>query len=281
MKFSQRLAIGYIQTKFKVIAALSKRKAAEKAFELFCTPYLKSKPKNPPIFSSAKQVHFKFNSLRVQGWQWNHPQQKKILILHGFGSAAHKFHHFVKPLVNKGYEVLAFDAPAHGSSEGKKVNAVIYSEMIEKIIERYGPVQSFIAHSFGGIALSLALEKTKQPGLTKIAFLAPATETLTAVKQAFTMLKLSDAEVQKEFHNMILKVSGKPTEWFSVRRALKNFDANVLWIHDEDDDITPLSDALKVKEDNHTNIHFVITKGLGHYNIYRDAAVKNKVIEFM
>lgn len=269
------------------MSAVSKRKAAEKAFDLFCTPYLKSKPQTPPIFDEATPLHFKLNNLQVHGWRWNHPptvpggQQKKALILHGFGSAAHKFQHFVKPLIQKGYEVIAFDAPAHGSSQGNRVNAVIYSEMIALLNKNYGPFNCYIAHSFGGIALSLALEKDEQQLTPKIIFIAPATETTTAVNQAFKMLKLKDAEVQKEFHHIIYNVSGHETKWFSIRRAVKNFAADILWIHDEDDDITPLEDALKVKEDNHHNIKFVITKGLGHRRIYRDAAVKKMIFDFV
>jgi len=55
----------------------------------------------------------------------------------------------------------------------------------------------------------------------------------------------------------------------------------VLWIHDEDDHVTPLSDALKVKEDGPSNIRFMVTKGLGHQKIYRDAEVKKAVTTFL
>ena len=35
--------------------------------------------------------------------------------------------------IKQGYEVLAFDAPAHGQSEGKTSNLLDYMEMIRKI----------------------------------------------------------------------------------------------------------------------------------------------------
>lgn len=279
MKLSQRLAIGYIQTKFKLLTVVSKKKAAEQAFELFTTPYLKSKKKTE--LKNAEPVSFRFNKHRVIGYRWNHPQKEKALILHGFGSAAHKFEHYVAPLVKKGYEVLAFDAPAHGDSEGTTTHAVEYSEMIQTVIEKYGPVKSFIAHSFGGIALSLAMENIPHDAGTRIVFIAPATETTSAVDAAFSMLRIKDAEVRKAFDKIIIKVSGKETAWFSMRRAMHHIKASILWIHDKEDDITPWSDALKVKEDNHPNINFVITKGLGHRKIYHDLNIKNKVITFM
>ncbi len=292
MKLTQKVVIGYIQTKFKLLTFISKRKAAEQAFVLFSTPYLKSKRREPP--KNAELLSFKLklpeynvkrsghaHQLTVKGYRWNHPQPVKVLILHGFGSAAYKFERYVAPLIKKGYEVLAFDAPAHGDSEGKTTNAVEYAEMIRKVMELYGPVERFIAHSFGGISLSLALENTAHDANTKIVFIAPATETTSAVEGAFAMLKIKNAAVKKEFENIIFNISGKETAWFSIRRAMKHIRARVLWIHDEDDDVTPWRDALKVKEDNHPNIHFVITKGLGHRKIYHDAGIKNEVISFL
>ena len=286
MKLTQRLAIGYIQTKFKVLTIVSKKKTAEKAFELFSTPYLKSKKKK--TIANAEELSFtmhktsgKKEKITIKGYRWNHPAVQKVLLLHGFGSAAYKFEQYAAPLVKKGYEVLAFDAPAHGESEGNTTNAIDYSAMIKKVIEQYGPVQGFVAHSFGGIALSLALEEIKHDKDTRIVFIAPATETTTAVDAAFTMLKLKDPVVREEFEKIIVEVGGKPTSWYSIRRAAKNISAEILWFHDEDDKITPLADALKVKEDNHPHINFVITKGLGHQKIYKDTVVKKQVVDFL
>ncbi len=279
MKLTQKLGISYIQTKIKLISLLSKRRAAEKVFQLFCTPFIKSKRNAEP--NNAQQLKFTLNNLTVKGHRWNHPQQKKVLILHGFNSAAYKFDRYINPLVKKGYEVLSFDAPAHGHSGGNTTNAVEYSAMIAKVIELYGPVNSFIAHSFGGIAISLAMENLPHDVNTKIVLIAPATETTSAIDGAFGMLKIKDTAVRKEMDKLIFERSGKQTEWFSVRRAVKNITAQILWLHDEDDDITPLSDALKVKEDNHNNINFVITKGLGHRKIYHDAAVKKAIENFL
>ena len=87
--------------------------------------------------------------------------------------------------------------------------------------------------------------------------------------------------MRTEFDKIVYEVSGKETSWFSVRRAMNNIKASVLWVHDEDDDITPLRDALQVKEDNHPNIRFTITKGLGHRKIYRDEAVVDAVVKFL
>ena len=279
MKITQRLAIGYVQTKFKLLTLISKKKTAEQALIIFGTPYLKSTRKSP--LKNTESIQFELNNKKVYGYRWNHPQPKKALILHGFGSAAHKFEEHAKLLANKGFEVLAFDAPAHGKSEGRSINVIEYGDMIKLVMEKFGPINSFLAHSFGGIALSLVLEDMPHDDRTKVVFIAPATETTSAIDGAFEMLKLKDKIVRQEFDKLIFEISGKKTEWFSIRRAMHNIKASVLWIHDEADPITPCVDVLKVKEDEHANIEFVFTKGLGHSKIYHDTEVKNKLVKFM
>ena len=281
MKLTQKIALRYVRIKFKMLALVSKRLTAEKAFDLFCTPYPKSTLRTPSIFEIAEYLSFNLNGIKIRGFRWNVNQPKKVLILHGFGSAAHKFHAYISPLITKGYEVLAFDAPAHGNSEGTRTNAMQYCEMIDEVIKLYGPFNSFIAHSFGGMAVSLAIEKIPDNTHLKIVLIAPATETASAVEAAFKMLHLKDNEVKLQFNNIILEKSGHQTEWFSINRAMQNISASVLWIHDEGDDITPYEDVVPIKNKNLPNIRFIITKGLGHKKIYNEVTIRKEVINFL
>ena len=117
MKLTKIIALNYIRWKFRVLSLVSPRKSAVVAFQLFCTPLEKSKKQTPPVFKFAEPVYELFNGKKLKGYRWNKGQPVKILILHGFASAAHKFHRYVLPLIEKGYEVIAFDAPGHGSSD--------------------------------------------------------------------------------------------------------------------------------------------------------------------
>lgn len=280
MKLSQRLALKYIRTKFKLLTTISKKKAAEKAFELFCTPQRRNKKPLPKIFEQAEKLQLRLDGSTVQGWRWNHPAERKLLIIHGYESSVINFDRYVRPFIKKGYEVLAFDAPAHGRSGGRKITAPIYKEMILEIHKKYGPVQSYMAHSFGGLTVSLALEEINHTTDYRLVLIAPATETTTAINTFFKFLKL-DPAIRIEFEKIIIKNGGVSSEWYSIRRAMKHIRAKVLWVQDEDDDVTPLEDVLKVKAENYPNIEFVITKGLGHRRIYRDNKVTKSIIDFL
>ena len=289
MKIAQRLALSYIRTKFKLLSSISKKKAAEKAFELFCTPQHRNLKEPPKIFEKAEKLQLKVEGFLVKGWRWKpllpDPDQeqtdpRRVLIIHGFESSAVNFDRYVKPLMKKGYEVLAFDAPGHGRSGGKQINAPLYRKTIMEINKKFGPIQSFMAHSFGGLALCLALEETDHSFDHRVVLIAPATETITAIATFFRFLRL-DPGVLPEFEKIIVKKSGVTPSWFSIGRALKNIRAKVLWFHDVDDDTTPLSDALKVKEKNYPNVEFVVTEGLGHRRIYRDNKVTRSIVDFL
>lgn len=280
MKIQQKLALGYIRAKFKFLSAISKKKAAEKAFELFCSPQKRNLKKPPRVFEDAEKLHFKLDETIIRGWRWNHPAEKKALILHGFESSVVNFDRYIRPLIRKGYEVLAFDAPAHGRSGGKEITAPYYKTMITAINKKYGPLDSFIAHSFGGLAVSLALEETSHTQARKLVLIAPATETVTAIDSFFSYLKL-DPAIRPYFDTVILKKGGVSPSWYSIRRAMKHIRAQVLWVHDEEDDTTPFADVLKVIEDQRPNIRFLITKGLGHRRIYRDNKVTKEIIDFL
>lgn len=280
MKLSQRLTLSYIRTKFKLLTAISKKKAAEKAFELFCTPQQRNIKPLPKIFEQAESLQFRLDGMLMQGWRWNHPSERKVLILHGYESSVTNFDRYVKPLIKNGYEVLAFDAPAHGRSGGKKINAPLYKRMIQEIHKRFGPVQSYLAHSFGGLAVSLALEETTHTDAYKLVLIAPAAETITAVDSFFKFLRL-DPTIRQPFEKIIIKSGGVSSEWYSICRAMKHIRAKVLWFQDGEDDVTPMSDVLKVKAENYPNIEFVFTKGLGHRRIYRDNKVVKQIVDFL
>lgn len=279
-KLGRDLALRYYQTKFKVLSAVSKKKAARAAFDLFCTPQFQAKRPLPKNFLDAEKISLKMQDYRVSGFRWNKGGQRKVLIVHGYNSSAASFDLYIKPLLKKDYEIVAFDAPAHGSSSGKTVNAAVYKEMIIQANEEYGPFQSYLGHSFGGLGLALALEDIPHDESYRLVLIAPATETSTAINFFFSYLKLNGS-FRREFDDFIYGIHEKPVSWYSVRRAIKNIKAKVRWFHDEDDDITPLADAKMVMDENHAHVEFVITRGLGHRRIYRDQKVSRSAIEFL
>jgi pimeloyl-ACP methyl ester carboxylesterase len=280
MKLEQKIAVRYLRMKFGLLSFISKKKAAEKALDLFRTPQHRTKKPLQGIFDKAEKLQFDLEDVCIRGYRWNQNGNKKVLIIHGFQSSVLNFEQYIQALFNKGYEVLAFDAPGHGLSGGNMITAPLFAKMITTIYEKFGPIGSYLAHSFGCLSLSIALENIKHDDSCRVVFIAPATETKTAIDHFFEFLRLDD-DVRQKFDELITSIGGHPAEWYSIRRAVRNIKAKVLWLHDEDDQQTPISDALKVKRENLPNIKFVITKGLGHRRIYRDPKVMQAIVDFL
>jgi alpha-beta hydrolase superfamily lysophospholipase len=284
MKLAQRLVLGYYRNKLRTLALLSPARAAEEAFKLICTPYSKRRFYTPPlVFEKATSLSFKLANFELKGFKW-HPTEvangKRILICHGFDSNSYNFERYITPLLELGFEVLAFDAPAHGLSTGKTINAGEYRDTVLKINELYGPIDGIMSHSFGGLAVALAVEKLEDNQHKRLVLIAPATETTRSITSFFKYIPVSE-KVRAEFDKLIERVGGNPASWFSVSRVIQQISTPTLWVHDKEDNITPFEDMQHLLAKNLQHVEFEITEGLGHSKIYRDNRITDKVVAFL
>lgn len=279
-KLSQRIILNYYKAKLKTLNKLSPELAAKSAFELFCTPGPVNKMEEPPVFHKAERISFMQNNNRVQGYHWKSTSgAKKVLICHGFQSRAYKFEKYVRLLLQAGYEVLAFDAPAHGLSKGKQINAFLYSRLILEVEKNYGPLYALICHSLGGLAAGFAFEEMNQTH-KKLVLIAPASETTTAVKQFFSLFPLTEP-AREAFDKIIFNIREHEIPWYSLNRAIRNIHCPVLWIHDIGDKQCIYSDTEPSRNGNIQNLQFITTENLGHNKIYRDSSVQQQVMNFL
>jgi pimeloyl-ACP methyl ester carboxylesterase len=282
--FSERIYLQYLRTKFKTISKLAPATAGRMAFELFCTPYPKyKKRKAPAIFHHAtKRMVVLTNQTKIHGFEWlpNKPNDQTVLIAHGYASYAYKFEHYIAPLLKMGYRVLAFDAPAHGQSEGKHIHVVVYQEAIQKIMEHIGPIHHFIGHSLGALTLSMIAENIDEAEARKFVLIAPATKTTTTFANFFKMMHLNEV-TKAAFLQDVSNRTHHSVEYFAADRALTNYHGPLLWVHDEKDVVCPYEDIINFKEKAPSNIKFLITNGLGHNKVYKTAEVMDQIMAFL
>ena len=282
--FSERIYLQYLRTKFKTISKLAPAIAGRMAFELFCTPYPKyKKRKAPAIFHHAtKRTVVLTDQTKIHGFEWlpSKPNDQTVLIAHGYASYAFKFEHYIAPLLKMGYRVLAFDAPAHGQSEGKHIHVVVYQEAIQKIMEQAGPIHHFIGHSLGALTLSMIAEKIDQAEARKFVLIAPATKTTTTFANFFKMMHLNEV-TKAAFLQDVGNRTSHTVDHFAADRALANYKGPVLWVHDEKDMVCPFEDIIHFKEKAPSNIKFLITNGLGHNKVYKTAEVMDQIMTFL
>lgn len=274
--------IGYYKTKLKTLGLVSPRKAAELAYELFCTPHFgKFTGKMPVFFQQAEQLSLVADGLTVRGFRFlaANPNGKKIAIAHGFSSYSYKFEQYITLFMQQGFEVLTFDAPAHGTSEGKLINAAIYRDVLIQVELLYGPLYGIMGHSLGGLSAALAFETFADAENRKLVLIAPATETETTFADFFKLVRLHD-KVKEAFNTLIVEIAGAPVSYFSVSRVVKNTKGSVLWVHDKQDPICPFKDVKPLLSLDLPHVRFLVTEHLGHSKVYKDNAVSTQIVQF-
>lgn len=281
-KTAEVLLIAYYRWKIELIGLISPLHAAKEAYRLFTIPPPPKLPLPKPKLPGMEEIEFLFRHNQIRGYRWTplQPNGKKVLVAHGFRSHAVKFEHLAGALMEKGFTVMAFDAPAHGRSGGKKIEAVIYRDMILEADRHFGSFDAFIGHSLGGLALALATEMMTDANHRKVVLIAPATETTRSISDLFRIIPVRQA-IREAFFDLIKELAGVPVTHFSINRVVEKTTSDVYWIHDENDLVCPLDDLQPTLDMQPPGVKFLITKGLGHNQVYRDPGVVSHLVEFI
>lgn len=256
---------------------ISSKYAAAKALSLFATPRKGLVNSYQASFlNTAKKEQLNYNGLSIMTYKWN-GHDKTVLLSHGWESNASRWKKLIEKLQELNYNIVALDAPAHGDSESKKFNAVLYSEFINVVCEHYNP-EIIIGHSVGGMASVFYQNKYQSKDLEKIVLLGAPSEFETILSN-YNKLLSYNSRVVKSLDKLIEDTFGAPPSAFSTAKFAKNLNGvQGLIIHDKKDKIIPFSDAELIHK-NFKNSQLIATKGFGHS--LNNEVVYNHIIDFI
>jgi len=266
---------------FNTIGRIFPAKASQIALKLFGTPRMRARHKvSDDLIDSAKKSSIWVNNLNIKMYQWGEGD-KTILLVHGWESRGTALRTFVPGIIKAGFKVIAFDAPAHGDSDGKYATLLTFAEVISAIIEQSGNIHSIIAHSFGGPTSIYAITNMNlKQAIHKIVLVATPSKISVPVNQAINLLNLSPKTAIKFVQRLerILKV---PIKELTVANFAKKAEIEeVLIVHDKKDKMVSINSAmahLKAFKQS----HLIITEGLGHYLIMKDKMVIDRITHFV
>jgi len=245
----------------RILFFLSPQKAVRKAYTIFCSPRKgKVLPEQEEFLDDAADEAIRMHNGYIQTYRWAN-MGETILLVHGWESNSNRWKELIKKLHKKGYNVIAFDAPAHGNSSGKILNVPLYTECLQKVIEYYRP-NHLIGHSVG--AMTALYHQYSFPNLEieKLVILAPPGELSRIMNGYQKILKLSSKfmaaldEYFKEKHNFYFHE-------FSVPEFVKKINNKGIIIHDKYDDIAPYQEGVAIYE-NWPNAQLITTENYGH-----------------
>ena len=201
-----------------------------------------------------------------------------VLLVHGWSGRGTQLGAFVKPLINAGFRVLSFDAPAHGSSSGKQTTLYEIADVMLALNDRSGPFGSVITHSFGGPCLAVAIQR----GLivSSVVSISPPAR-IDALVEKFADTLAIPKKAVKYFIQRFEDSFGKNIfEQASMINNVRELDMPALVIHDEDDADIPWRDGQAVAQAWKAAI-FIKTSNLGHRRILRDAMIIDTAVGFI
>ena len=252
--------------------------SASQILEQFLTPRKKSpSTKEQKLIERAEIFSIPTRKTELTAYSWG--EGATVLLVHGWAGRGTIFGwSFIEPLVESGYRVLSFDAPAHGRSPGQQTNGFELSEAIATVAKHESPIDSVIAHSMGVTNTVLAL--SKEVFARKIVCLASMCWLSSSVKRFAKILRLSQHQENELFRSMENKFGKDVWEAFSADKKVSDLNIKALLFHDRNDKDFLLQESEAIS-------HFwqgsrlIITEGLGHKRILRDKQVIQKTVEFI
>jgi len=266
-----------------VLQALSPRLAARMALRLFLTPVRRKL--NPADEAEMYRARHHFlrcaNGDPIHVYEWGEGT-RTVLILHGWGSHAARFTTMVRALTDRGWRVLALDAPGHGESHGSTSSLPQFIGALDAVLEQLGPVHALIGHSMGSLAIAMRLSDARRPAPDSIrrAALISTPSGVPFLVESFERLFGIGEAARKHALRLFEQRFGSPPERYLALAKGARIDLPVLLVHDEDDDVVPCEHSRQLLA-RLPGARLFTSHGLGHSGMLRDPATLAAIADFL
>jgi pimeloyl-ACP methyl ester carboxylesterase len=256
------------------------------ATELWCTPpAVEMSLRMPPGVPPSEPVEATWSGHRIAGESWG--EGPTVYLVHGWGGCRAHLGVFVKPLVEAGHRVIAFDLPSHNDSEPGdlapgRTTIVECAEAVRAFVHTHGPAHAIVAHSLGAKAAALAVARGAE--VNRLVFLAPMGD-FSWYLDIFADRHGFGPRIRRGLVNRLdrrLKVPLYDTDIAAVAVTLDD-PPPLLIVHDPDDPDSPYQMSQRIV-DLWSGASLVTTGGLGrlaHYRILRHRKAIDAGLEFV
>jgi pimeloyl-ACP methyl ester carboxylesterase len=235
LKNSTNGRISFARSSFQILSWMAPRRAEKRAVALFTRPRRLRRSRPPSV--PGLEARFEFcGDRRLSVWEFG--QGPAILLVHGWNGHAGQMQGFIKPLVDSGFRVVAFDHPGHGRSSEKHVTVLDLREAILAVARRFGPIHGLIAHSLGATASVLAVHGGL--AVERMVVMAPPVEVPYFVRAFASSLGLRK-DLTGGMLDLVRRELGGDLESLDLRRIAPQMHIPLLVIHDPEDYEVPFS----------------------------------------
>lgn len=253
----------------RVAAAVSPTLAGDIAYRLFFTtsPRMPVRPADAPTHADARRGRLTVRGIEVTTYDWG-TGPRSVLLLHGWRGRASQFAPLVRELVAEGFHVVAFDAPAHGSSAGRGTDIRDWVDAVEQLHAIHGPFTAVVGHSFGALAaLTAARSAVPTPAVVAIAGAASPDAFLAQFAEDLHLDAATTARLTERFRRRLgLDAAGVAERYDAARRPLPG-ETSLLVVHDRADRRMPDRDAIRLHTAHGERSRLLRTDALGHTRV--------------
>ncbi len=273
------LTPAYILLTGKILSAISPFLTSRFVARMFFSPFrykLPNREKEMDEKSSQESIIIPSINRKIVIYKYG-TGPKKVLLVHGWSGSGTQLSVIAKELVNKGFSVISFDAPAHGKAPGKTSMMPFFIESIYHIEKEYGPFETAIGHSLGGMSLLKAIKNGFR--VNKLVLIGTG-NSVTHITRVFAKnMKLNEnvAILMKAYFD---KKFGEDMDNYSGAFSAESVKVETLVVHDKNDIDVHISSAHEIV-DKLENGKLLVTEGLGHRKILGDPDVINKISTFI
>jgi pimeloyl-ACP methyl ester carboxylesterase len=216
---------------------------------------------------------------KIAVYRWGDSTLPVILCVHGWNGRASQFATMLPALLKAGYQVVAFDAPAHGKSEGNATNIFRISDVLKTVAEPYPELHAIISHSFGGMVSAYAIKHMGLP-VQKLIMIASPVSTQYLLDMFGHSLGMNQ-RVRQRLDKLIRHEFGDDVfDRSSAEQNLKNSQLPILLIHDKHDAAVSWRNSERIVEVA-ANARAIYTEGHGHRRPLRDKKLIKKMVQFI
>lgn len=275
----QLLVPKYILYTGKFLTAVSPFLASRFAARLFLTPFryrLPQREKEMDARSRQEQLRVPAINRDIVVYHYG-DSPKKVLLVHGWSGSGTQLAIMAKALLDEGFSVVSFDAPAHGKSPGKISMMPFFSEASHFLEQKYGPFEAAIGHSLGGMASLKAVKDGLK--ISKLVVIGTANSITHITKDFARNMKLND-KVAKKMKSYLDTKLREDMENYSGAISAQQVSIPTLVVHDKHDVDVPVSAAHDIYN-SLENGELFLTEKLGHRRILGNKKVIEKTIHFL
>lgn len=251
------------------VGRLSPRLAGNLAYRLFFTtrPRMAVRAADAATHDDARRGTLLVRGTPVTTYTWG-TGPRTVLLLHGWRGRASQFAPLVRELVAEGFRVVAFDAPAHGSSGGRHTDIRDWIDAAEQLDRTHGPFSALIGHSFGGLAaLTVARSSGSVPAVAVVAGAAAPDAFLAQFVRDLRLDAATADRLRTRFLRRLRLDPATAAERYDAAAHPLPAGTALLVVHDRGDRRMPDHDALRLHAAHPGRSRLVRTVGLGHTRV--------------